>query len=91
MDLEMSGTSAVVSRGSIVTIGSVDSQLADPLVMDCSAAEAAPAGFSKSLSSGRFTRPEEEVAALVVMAASSRAGDVTGADLVIDGGLVSTL
>lgn len=131
------------SRGSIVTVVSVNSQLADPLVMDYSAAKAALASFSKSLSkelgpqgvrvntvspgpvetdlwlgqdgvaqtvggaagldpaavaeqaaggsaTGRFTRPEE-VAALVVMVASSRAGNVTGADFVIDGGLVSTL
>jgi NAD(P)-dependent dehydrogenase (short-subunit alcohol dehydrogenase family) len=39
---------------------------------------------------GRFTTPEE-VAALVVMAASDRIGNVTGADFIIDGGLVSTL
>jgi NAD(P)-dependent dehydrogenase (short-subunit alcohol dehydrogenase family) len=39
---------------------------------------------------GRFTTPDE-VAALVVMAASDRIGNVTGADFIIDGGLVSTL
>jgi NAD(P)-dependent dehydrogenase (short-subunit alcohol dehydrogenase family) len=39
---------------------------------------------------GRFTRPEE-VADLVLMLASGRAGNVTGADFVIDGGLVGTL
>jgi NAD(P)-dependent dehydrogenase (short-subunit alcohol dehydrogenase family) len=39
---------------------------------------------------GRFTRPEE-VADLVVLLASERAGNVTGADFVIDGGLVQTL
>ncbi|WP_328760470.1 oxidoreductase [Streptomyces sp. NBC_00271] len=39
---------------------------------------------------GRFTRPEE-VADLIVMIASSRAGNVTGADFVIDGGLIKTL
>ncbi len=38
---------------------------------------------------GRFTRPEE-VADLVLLLASDRAGNVTGADFVIDGGLVST-
>jgi NAD(P)-dependent dehydrogenase (short-subunit alcohol dehydrogenase family) len=131
------------SRGAIVTIVSVNSQLPDPLVMDYSAAKAALASFSKSLSkelgplgvrvntispgpvetdlwlgkdgvaqtvggvngidpaavakqamagvpTGRFTTPDE-VAALVVMAASDRVGNVTGADFVIDGGLVSTL
>ena len=39
---------------------------------------------------GRFTTPQE-VADLVVVLASSRAGNVTGSDFVIDGGLVTTL
>jgi NAD(P)-dependent dehydrogenase (short-subunit alcohol dehydrogenase family) len=39
---------------------------------------------------GRFTEPEE-VADLVVLLAGDRAGNVTGADFVIDGGLVTTL
>jgi NAD(P)-dependent dehydrogenase (short-subunit alcohol dehydrogenase family) len=39
---------------------------------------------------GRFTTPQE-VADLVVFLASERAGNVTGADFVIDGGLISTL
>jgi NAD(P)-dependent dehydrogenase (short-subunit alcohol dehydrogenase family) len=39
---------------------------------------------------GRFTAPEE-VADLVVLLAGDRAGNVTGADFVIDGGLVKTL
>jgi NAD(P)-dependent dehydrogenase (short-subunit alcohol dehydrogenase family) len=39
---------------------------------------------------GRFTHPEE-VADAVLLLASGRAGNVTGADLVIDGGLVPTL
>ncbi|HZC05933.1 MAG TPA: oxidoreductase [Ktedonobacterales bacterium] len=39
---------------------------------------------------GRFTRPEE-VADLVLFLASDRAGNVTGADFVVDGGLVTTL
>jgi NAD(P)-dependent dehydrogenase (short-subunit alcohol dehydrogenase family) len=39
---------------------------------------------------GRFTRPEE-VADLVLLLASDRAGNVTGADFVIDGGLITTL
>ena len=39
---------------------------------------------------GRFTRPEE-VADLVVLLAGDRAGNVTGTDVVIDGGLVTTL
>jgi NAD(P)-dependent dehydrogenase (short-subunit alcohol dehydrogenase family) len=39
---------------------------------------------------GRFTQPSE-VADLVLVLASGRAGNVTGADFVIDGGLVTTL
>jgi NAD(P)-dependent dehydrogenase (short-subunit alcohol dehydrogenase family) len=39
---------------------------------------------------GRFTTPEE-VADLVVMLCGERAGNVTGADFVIDGGLIQTL
>ena len=131
------------SKGSIVTVVSVNATLPDPLVMDYSAAKAAVASFCKSLSkeygpkgvrvntispgpvstdlwlgadgvantvggaaglapeevqrraagdsvTGRFSTPEE-VAALVVMAASDRIGNVTGADFIIDGGLVSTL
>ena len=39
---------------------------------------------------GRFTTPEE-VAELVVFLACGRAGNVTGADFVIDGGLTQTL
>jgi NAD(P)-dependent dehydrogenase (short-subunit alcohol dehydrogenase family) len=39
---------------------------------------------------GRFTRPEE-VADLVVMLASPKVGNITGTDVLIDGGLVTTL
>lgn len=39
---------------------------------------------------GRFTQPEE-VADLVLLLASGRAGNVTGTDILIDGGLVTTL
>jgi len=38
---------------------------------------------------GRFTTPEE-VATLVVLLASDRAGNVTGSNFVIDGGLIKT-
>jgi NAD(P)-dependent dehydrogenase (short-subunit alcohol dehydrogenase family) len=38
----------------------------------------------------RFTTPAE-VADLVLLLASGRAGNVTGADYVIDGGLIQTL
>ena len=39
--------------------------------------------------SGRFTTPDE-VATLVVLLASARAGNVTGANYVVDGGLIKT-
>jgi NAD(P)-dependent dehydrogenase (short-subunit alcohol dehydrogenase family) len=38
---------------------------------------------------GRFTRPEE-IADLALLLASDRAGNITGADFVIDGGLITT-
>jgi NAD(P)-dependent dehydrogenase (short-subunit alcohol dehydrogenase family) len=41
-------------------------------------------------STGRFTTPEE-VADLVALLAGNRAGNVTGADFLIDGGLIKTL
>src|SRR4051794_25937160 len=41
------------------------------------------------LATGRFTTPEE-VAALVVFLASERAGNVTGSNYIIDGGLIKT-
>jgi NAD(P)-dependent dehydrogenase (short-subunit alcohol dehydrogenase family) len=52
--------------------------------------EAVAAQAAAGSVTGRFTTPEE-VAALVVFLASDRAGNLTGADLVIDGGLTPTL
>jgi NAD(P)-dependent dehydrogenase (short-subunit alcohol dehydrogenase family) len=54
------------------------------------ASEAVAEQAATSMVTGRFTRPEE-VADLVLLLASDRAGNVTGADFVIDGGLVTTL
>jgi NAD(P)-dependent dehydrogenase (short-subunit alcohol dehydrogenase family) len=47
-------------------------------------------GQAAQAATGRFTRPEE-VADVVVLLAGNRAGNVTGSDIVIDGGLVTTL
>jgi NAD(P)-dependent dehydrogenase (short-subunit alcohol dehydrogenase family) len=58
----------------------VDAQTARAKVID------AIGGFA----TGRFTTPEE-VATLVVMLASARTANVTGANYVIDGGLIKTL
>ncbi|WP_305790252.1 oxidoreductase [Symbioplanes lichenis] len=129
--------------GAVVTVGSVNASLPDPLVIDYSAAKAALVNFGKALSkevgprgvrvntvspgpvatdlwlgaggvaetvgaaggldpsavaekavggtaTGRFTRPEE-VADLVLLLASGRAGNVTGEDIIIDGGLTTSL
>jgi NAD(P)-dependent dehydrogenase (short-subunit alcohol dehydrogenase family) len=38
---------------------------------------------------GRFTTPEE-VATLIAFLASGRAGNITGANYLIDGGLIKT-
>jgi NAD(P)-dependent dehydrogenase (short-subunit alcohol dehydrogenase family) len=129
-------------KGAIVNISSANAFLPDPGVMDYSAAKAALANFSKSLSkevgpygirvntispgpvatdlwlgkagvaatvsraigaspqdvqsqaahqmvTGRFSRPDE-VADLVLILASDRTANVTGADITIDGGLIPT-
>ncbi|WP_433607615.1 oxidoreductase [Dactylosporangium sp. CA-139114] len=58
------------------------------------AAGAAPEDVARKAAgdsvTGRFTEPEE-VADLVLLLAGGRAGNVTGADFAIDGGLIQTL
>jgi NAD(P)-dependent dehydrogenase (short-subunit alcohol dehydrogenase family) len=44
-----------------------------------------PFGFA----TGRFTTPEE-VATLITFLASGRAGNITGSNYLIDGGLITT-
>jgi NAD(P)-dependent dehydrogenase (short-subunit alcohol dehydrogenase family) len=51
---------------------------------------AVAAGAVAGTATGRFTRPDQ-VADLAVLLAGERAGNVTGTDFVIDGGLVTTL
>ena len=48
------------------------------------------AGAAASAATGRFTHPEE-IADLVLLLLSERAGNVSGSDFAIDGGLVPTL
>jgi len=48
------------------------------------------AGAAAGMVTGRFTRPDE-VADLLVMLASDRVANLTGSDVVIDGGMVTTL
>jgi NAD(P)-dependent dehydrogenase (short-subunit alcohol dehydrogenase family) len=45
---------------------------------------------AKDSVTGRFTRPQE-VADLVVFLASDRAGNLTGADIILDGGMTPTI
>jgi NAD(P)-dependent dehydrogenase (short-subunit alcohol dehydrogenase family) len=54
------------------------------------APEEVAAAAARGMLTGRFTRPEE-VANLVLLLASDRVANVTGADFVIDGGMIPTL
>jgi len=56
---------------------------------DGNAADVVKEAASQSVT-GRFTHPDE-VADLVLLLASGRAGNVTGSDVVIDGGLIGTI
>jgi len=66
--------------------GGVAATVAEAVGGDPSAVAKGAAGQSPT---GRFTEPAE-VADLVVLLAGGRAGNVTGADFVIDGGLIPT-
>ncbi|WP_251858542.1 SDR family oxidoreductase [Herbiconiux sp. L3-i23] len=60
------------------------------LGVDFETAKARVVESQGGFSTGRFTEPGE-VADLVLLLASGRAGNVNGADFLIDGGLVKTL
>jgi len=57
--------------------------------VDADAARDAVVAGIGGFATGRFTTPEE-VATLVVLLASDRTANVTGANYVIDGGLIKT-
>jgi NAD(P)-dependent dehydrogenase (short-subunit alcohol dehydrogenase family) len=57
--------------------------------VDAAAARATIVAGIGGFATGRFTTPEE-VATLIVLLASERTGNVTGANYVIDGGLIKT-
>ena len=70
--------------------GGVAQTVAKRMGVDADTARAKVIASIGGLATGRFTTPEE-VASLVVMLASERTANVTGADYVIDGGLIKTL
>jgi len=69
------GVAATVAKAAGIDVGTARQQIVE-----------SQGGFA----TGRFTRPNE-VADLVLLLASDRAGNVTGSDFVIDGGLIKTL
>jgi NAD(P)-dependent dehydrogenase (short-subunit alcohol dehydrogenase family) len=70
--------------------GGVAKTVAKAMGVDAETARSRIVASMGGIPSGRFTTPEE-VATLVLMLSSSRTANVTGADFVIDGGLIKTL
>ena len=85
-------------RVTTVSLGPVPTDLQQAMIGLMTAAtgltpEAAMEQYSVSVGgipTGRLTRPDE-VADLVLMLASDRTGNLTGADITLDGGLIKTL
>ena len=69
--------------------GGVAQTVAKASGVDADTARARVIAGIGGLATGRFTTPEE-VATLAVMLASPRTGNVTGANFVVDGGLIKT-
>jgi NAD(P)-dependent dehydrogenase (short-subunit alcohol dehydrogenase family) len=69
--------------------GGVAQTVAKASGVDADTARARVIAGIRGLATGRFTTPEE-VATLAVMLASPRTGNVTGANFVVDGGLIKT-
>ena len=67
----------------------VAATVADATGVDADTARATVIAGIGGFATGRFTTPEE-VATLVVMLATERTANVTGANYVIDGGLIKT-
>jgi NAD(P)-dependent dehydrogenase (short-subunit alcohol dehydrogenase family) len=70
--------------------GGVAATVAESMGVDIDTARERIIASAGGFSTGRFTEPNE-VADLVLLLASNRAGNVTGADFLIDGGFVKTL
>lgn len=68
----------------------VAATIAKKMGVDFATAKARVIEAQGGFSTGRFTEPAE-VADLVLLLASARAGNVTGSDFLIDGGLIKTL
>jgi NAD(P)-dependent dehydrogenase (short-subunit alcohol dehydrogenase family) len=70
--------------------GGVAATVAESMGVDIETARDRLIATGGGFSTGRFTEPHE-VADLVLLLASNRAGNVTGSDFLIDGGLIKTL
>jgi NAD(P)-dependent dehydrogenase (short-subunit alcohol dehydrogenase family) len=95
-------TQALAAEGARVVAGSRSTGSLDglkgvtPVAVDLSAVDGPAQLIQRAteehiggFATGRFTTPEE-VATLITFLASSRAGNITGVNYIIDGGLIKT-